>query len=51
MRSTATTPHSASLAGLPRAWPIAGLALVSWLVFAGLWMGAAQLFALVAAAL
>ena len=51
MHRTATTSHSGNFAGLPRGWTIAGLALISWVLLAGMWIGAAQLFGFVVAAL
>ncbi len=51
MRTTAMTSRTSTVAGLPRGWTIVGLALESWLVLAGAWVGISQLFGFVASAL
>ena len=50
MRRTIATAHAQRALPLPRGWIVAGLALASWGLFAGLWAGMSQLFALVLAA-
>ncbi|MGV8832913.1 MAG: hypothetical protein ACOH2N_13130 [Devosia sp.] len=51
MRMTVITPQTTASAGFPRGWAIVGLALASWVVVAGMWIGLSQLFGFVAAAL
>lgn len=51
MRMTATTPQAIRATGLPRGWTILGLALASWMLVAGMWVGLSQLFGFVASAI
>lgn len=49
-RTTAIMPLGRALP-LPRGWIILGLALASWALVTGLWIGLSQLFAFVLAAI
>jgi len=51
MRTTATTTRATSIAGLPRGWTVLGLALVTWFVVGGAWIGLSQLYGFVASTL
>ena len=49
MRRTIAAAQAQRAMPLPRGWIVVGLALASWLLFAGIWAGMSQLFAFVLA--